>query len=106
MIRRLAERGGVTGLNYCESFLQENGKDSLATLEQIVAHAKYIVNVGGIECLGLGSDFDGIGNPVEMGDASGMPLLGEALGKAGFHESEIDKIFSGNVMRVYREVLG
>lgn len=105
MIRLLAERGGVIGLNFCEAFLQKGGGDALATLEQIVAHAKHIAKVGGIGCLGLGSDFDGISNPVEMKDASGMPGLADALCKAGFHESQVDLIFSGNVMRVYQEVL-
>ncbi len=104
MIHLLAERGGVTGLNYCGSFLRDEGCNP-ATLERIVAHAKHIANVGGIECLGLGSDFDGISNAVEMKDASGMQMLADALQKGGFTASETEKIFSKNVLRVYREVL-
>ena len=105
MIRALAERGGVIGLNYCASFLAQQQRDAMATIEQIAAHAKHIAKVGGIGCLGLGSDFDGIGNPVEMQDASGMIRLSDGLRKAGFHESEVDAIFSGNVMRIYEEIL-
>lgn len=128
MIKKLADRGGVTGLNYCGDFLRDPfsdeerteikekglaafaGKraqpDSNATLEDIATHARYIVNVGGIECLGLGSDFDGIPPYAGCPKADRMTELADALVKAGFHESEVDKIFYGNVFRLYREVLG
>ena len=52
-----------------------------------------------------GSDFDGIDNPVEFGDASGLPQLYDGLVKAGFSEDDADRIFYKNVMRVYREIL-
>lgn len=107
MIRALAECGGVTGLNFCADFLAMpvEGRKNGGTIEDVVRHARHIVNVGGIECLGLGSDFDGIPTHEELTGADKLPLLDEALKKAGFLASEREKIFSGNVLRLYRDVL-
>jgi len=108
MIRKLAERGGVTGLNFCADFLTEvpHGTKNPGTIAAIVDHARHIVNVGGIECLGLGTDYDGIDTHQELPDASHMPLLIDALKhQGGFTESELDRILGGNVLRVYRDVL-
>lgn len=77
----------------------------VSRIEDMIRHVKHIVNVGGIEVCGLGSDFDGIDNPVEFGDASGLPQLYDGLVKAGFSEDDADRIFYKNVMRVYREIL-
>ena len=103
MIEKLAQRGGVTGINYCSDFIHENS-DNLTRIEGIVDHIRHIVKVGGIDCVGLGSDFDGIGSTLEFGDCSGLPLLYEAL-KPYFSEEEIEKIFYKNVLRVYKENL-
>lgn len=107
MIRVLAEKGGVTGLNYCADFLADGaaGVPNEGTIEAVVRHAKHIVNVGGEDCLGLGSDFDGIPTHAELTGADKLPLLEDALSKAGFTRRQIEKIFSENVLRVYREVL-
>lgn len=107
MIRTLAEKGGVTGLNYCADFLSDGvpGISNEGTLEAIVRHAKHIVNVGGEDCLGLGSDFDGIPTHAELTGADKLPLLDRALSKAGFTQRQREKIFSENVLRVYREIL-
>ena len=107
MIRKLAERGGCMGLNYCADFLEETplGVHNPGTIAAIVRHAKHIVNVGGIDVLGLGSDFDGIDTHEELPGAQAMGLLWEALRKGGFSEDALDKIFCGNVLRVYRETL-
>lgn len=107
MIRALAERGGVMGLNFCTDFLTQvpTGLKNPGTIEEVVGHARYITAVGGIECLGLGSDFDGIDTHEELPGADAMGRLWEALVKGGFTESEADKIFNGNVLRLYKEAL-
>lgn len=107
MIRKLAERGGVMGLNFCADFLEEKpvGEPNPGTIAAVVRHAEHIVNVGGIEVLGLGSDFDGIDTHEELEGAQGMEKLSVALKKAGFTESRLDKIFRDNVLRVYRDTL-
>lgn len=108
MIRRLAERGGVMGLNYCADFLQEvpPGTENPGTIEAVVRHARHIAATGGIEVLGLGSDFDGIDTHRELPGAQSMEKLWEALRRSGFSEGQLDKIFWGNVLRVYADTLG
>ena len=107
MIVKLSERGGVMGLNFCADFLEEKplGEKNPGTIAAVVRHAKHIVNVGGIDVLGLGSDFDGISTHGELPGAQSMGLLWDALHDAGFSEGELDKIFYGNVLRVYKDTL-
>lgn len=107
MIRKLAERGGCMGLNFCADFLEEvpQGQENSGTIEAVVRHAKHIVNQGGVEVLGLGSDFDGISTHRELPGVQSMERLWDALHQAGFTQSDLDKIFCGNVLRVYRDCL-
>lgn len=107
MIKKIAERGGVIGLNFYPDFLTKVscGKTNPGTIAAVVEHAKYIMNVGGIDCVGLGSDFDGIDGHGELLDYSYLPRLEEAFYTAGFSESEVEKIFCKNVLRLYKEIL-
>jgi membrane dipeptidase len=107
MIRKLAERGGVMGMNYCPDFLVDTGSEAEAvgTIVSIVQNIKHIVSVGGYECIGLGSDFDGIPTHKELPDASYLPMLADALSKAGMKHHEIEAIFYKNVLRLYKDVL-
>ncbi len=109
MIRSLAEKGGCMGLNYCVDFLTEPVRGKKASVSEIlsaaVCHAKHIVKVGGIGVLGLGSDFDGIDTNEALPGVQSMEILWNALHGAGFAEDALEKIFSGNVLRVYREWL-
>ncbi len=106
MIQKLGNRGGVIGLNYCGSFLEEGADDQncKSTVSRMAEHARHITNLGGMECLGLGSDFDGISHNLEMKDCSMLPLLEASLKKAGFLTSDIEKIFYRNVLNLYKEV--
>ena len=103
MILKLAHRGGVMGLNYAAGFLGENAEKS--RIEDMVKHILYIKDLAGIDCIGLGSDFDGISQNLEMKNASYLPQLEQALKDAGLTTEEIEKVFYKNVLRVYREVL-
>lgn len=102
MIRTLADSGGVTGINFYGKFL---GDKTPGTLAEIIAHIKHIKNVGGIDCIALGSDFDGFDGGCEIEDASRFPKLVAALGKNGFTAGEIEKITWKNALRVIRETL-
>lgn len=108
MIRKLSERGGVMGLNFCPDFLEERpvGEKNPGTIAAVARHALHIARVGGMDVLGLGSDFDGIPTHGELPGAQSMERLWEALHRAGFSQSQLDKIFYGNVLRVYRDTLG
>lgn len=107
MIRKLAERGGCMGLNFCADFLEQvpTGEANPGTIDAVVRHAWHIVNIGGMEVLGLGTDFDGIDTHRELPGAQSMMLLWEKLHKSGFSEDNLDKIFEKNVLRVYHEII-
>lgn len=107
MIKKIANRGGVIGMNFCPSFLQEveDEKDAVGTIKAVVENIKHIISVGGYECVGLGSDFDGIPTHAELPDASYMPYLAEALLKEGMKQEVVEAIFYKNVLRLYKEVL-
>lgn len=102
MILKLASRGGVMGINFYGRFLKDNSSQSC--IDDIVKHILYIKDLAGIDCIGLGSDFDGIDGELEIKDASFYQLLYDAL-KVHLSEEEIEKIFYKNVLRVYKEVL-
>lgn len=104
MIRTIAGRGGVIGLNFYGCFLNPTN-DSHSTVARMAAHARHILNVGGCECLGLGTDFDGIGGELEIQDCSQMHKLADELTRQRFTITEIENILYRNVMRVYRELL-
>ncbi len=71
----------------------------------IVDHIDHIVKVAGIDSVGIGSDFDGIGDtPKGMEDVSHLPAIREELQRRGYKESEIRKIMGENFMRVFAAV--
>ncbi len=107
MIRKLAQRGGVIGMNYCGEFLDPEfyqKEEPKGTLSQIVDQILYIGKIGGYGCIGLGSDFDGIETHPDLKDASFLPILEDALWKAGLGQAEIEGIFYKNVLNLYQEV--
>ena len=98
----------MAGINFCASFLrdEEEGADPIhSECRDMVRHMKHMKQIGGIGCIGLGSDFDGITSIVEMKDCSGMQLLAEEMERQGFHTGEIEAVFYGNVLRLYKELL-
>ena len=102
----LAEHGGVMGMNFFAGFTSARAEEGgMCYRDDILAHMKHVVNVGGIECLGLGSDFDGIPTKVEWNDAAGMEFLLEGMLRTGFSQTECDKICRDNVLRLYSECL-
>lgn len=104
MIRTIAERGGVIGLNYYGKFL-ENESPYFSTAKRLAGHARHILNIGGKECLGLGSDFDGIDGELEIQNCSQLDMLIREFERQHFTADEIDNILGENVLRVYRELI-
>lgn len=102
MIRALAKKGGIMGINFYSNFL---GDKNIGTVEDIVTHIKHIKKVGGIDILALGSDFDGISTPVEFEDCSQLHQLYYGLIKNGFSEDEVDKIFYSNTLTFIKGIL-
>ena len=107
MIRVMAEKGGLVGLNYCSGFLDDQPRPELccSTTALMAKHAAHFKKVGGIEILGLGSDFDGIGGRLELDSCAKLPLLADALQKEGFTEDEVEAIFYRNAQRFFEDNL-
>lgn len=106
MIRALADKGGVMGVNFCEDFLcAGDERQPGMLLDAVVRHIRHIINVGGEDCCGLGSDFDGIESGQDLQTAADVEKLIRRLEQEGSSPRQIDKICRENVLRVYREIL-
>ena len=99
MMRALAEKGGVMGLNFYGPFLNPDGETRISYM---VDHLAHMVNVGGSEFAAIGTDFDGFDGVeiLEIKKVEEMERLWEALKVNGFTESQIDRIAYGNAKRV------
>jgi membrane dipeptidase len=81
------------------------GKIPPATLDDVVAQIDHAVKVGGIDHVGIGTDFDGVGCvPKELDSYSKFPALTRALLEKGYTADDIKKIYGGNLLRVMRAV--
>jgi len=98
-IRGLASKGGVIGVTFVPAFVDEK-KPSLSRL---IDHVDHIVDVAGIDHVGIGSDFDGGGTLLK--DVMELPKITERLLERGYGEGEVKKILGENFLRVLSEVL-
>ena len=77
-----------------------------ATLDDVLDHIDHVVKLAGIDAVGIGSDYDGVGDslPIGLKDVSSYPNLIEGLMLRGYSEDDIKKVLGGNLMRVWRTV--
>lgn len=103
----IRDSNGVVGLNFAVSFLREDGgRDPDTSLSVMADHIEYLVDTVGINCVALGSDFDGTIVPREIGDASGLPKLLGALQERGYKGDALKRIAWKNWVRVLRATWG
>lgn len=103
-VKALSDRGGVVGVTFVPNFLTNEGKN--ATIEDVLNHIDHFVEVGGINCVGIGSDFDGTRYlPYHLDGADKMSNITAGLVKRGYKETDILKILGGNFLRVFREIM-
>ncbi|MDR2292672.1 MAG: dipeptidase [Prevotellaceae bacterium] len=104
-IKEIARRGGVIGSVFYPYFLNNTDK---ATIKDVMKHINYIRNLtGNIDCIALGSDFDGIDiTPVGLENVSKFPNLTKALFDNGYSTDEITKILGTNALRVFKNICG
>lgn len=85
-----------------QKYLKNISKPSFTVIADMIDHA---VKVGGVDHVGLGSDFDGVDAiPAGMEDCSKLPNLVRELARRGYSEQDLVKILGGNVLRVMRRV--
>jgi membrane dipeptidase len=78
----------------------------MGSIPMVADHIDRVVDIGGIDHVGLGSDFDGVSNlPIGLEDASKLPSLIEELLRRGYSEEDVAKICHGNIFRVWNEVI-
>lgn len=99
-LKALAQNGGVIGMSYVPSFIDERSP----SLERLLDHIDHVANVAGIEAVGLGSDFDGGGTL--LADATEVPRITDGLLKRGYGEAEIRKVLGENTLRVLKAAIG
>ena len=78
--------------------------DPLATVKNVVDHIDHIVRIAGIDHVGIGCDFDGGGGIDGVFDVSEVMNITIELAQRGYSEQDIEKIWSGNILRVFAEV--
>lgn len=72
-------------------------------LSMLIDHIEYIINLVGVDYVGLGSDFDGISlTPQQLDDVTTYPLITKALVEKGYSKKDISKILGGNFLRVLK----
>ncbi len=109
LIRAISSNGGVICVNFCPEFLDEEywkgSKTEPPSIDKVMEHIEHIIEVGGIDCVGIGSDYDGMGPaPKGLEDVSKLPNLAEKLLKGGYNEIEVTKIMHDNFLRVFNHV--
>ena len=102
LIKLIANKGGVIGLNFAQSFL---GTSPVSRIDDIVKHGLYLINKGGEDVVALGTDFDGIKPNTEIKDASEMYRLYDAFKEAGLSVEQCEKLFWKNADRLLKEIL-
>jgi len=109
-VREVARlRGWTPGGKEAEDYERQYRRDHpfpAARLADFLKHVDHVVDLVGIDHVGLGSDFEGVGDtlPVGLKDASQYPNLILELLKGGYAEEDIAKICSGNLLRVWSAV--
>jgi membrane dipeptidase len=75
-----------------------------ATLDDVIAHAERVRDIAGIDHIGVGGDFDGVGSlPEGLHDVSTYPVLFEALSERGWSDQDLIKMAHGNVIRTFAD---
>lgn len=100
----IRESNGLVGLNFAVTMLRADGGDNVDTpMSDLVRHVDYLVDRLGVDGVAIGSDFDGAAIPAAIGSAAGLPVLIEALQRAGYGKADLDRICRDNWLRVLRQ---
>jgi membrane dipeptidase len=91
---------------FIEAFRKDN-PSAFADISIVVEHIDRVVKLAGIDHVGFGSDFDGVGDslPTGLKDVADYPNIIKLLLEKGYSESDIEKICSGNLFRVWQQVI-
>jgi microsomal dipeptidase-like Zn-dependent dipeptidase/gamma-glutamyl-gamma-aminobutyrate hydrolase PuuD len=102
-LRALASKGGVVQICLYKPFINED--TDKASLSDAIKHLKHIINVAGIDHVGIGSDFDGDGELIGCRAANELIQITMRLIAEGFDDASIAKIWGGNLCRCQLSVI-
>ncbi|MDD4030703.1 MAG: dipeptidase [Bacteroidales bacterium] len=102
-ILAIAGKGGLIQISIGRYFLSYQPKAEVG-LEHLLEHIKYVIDLAGIDHVGIGSDFDGGGGIVGVEDMGKMKAITRALLEQGYSEGDIGNLWGGNVLRLMEEV--
>jgi membrane dipeptidase len=112
MIRAVAARGGVIGINFFDKFLLPPGEYGTrrATLVDVTRHVQHVCDlVGNTTCVGIGTDMDGgLGReqiPEEIATSADLPRVAEVLSGAGFGDADVGRIMGANWLHFFNRAL-
>ena len=121
-LRAVARNGGVVNVNFYSAFIDSAflersealaGNDAAIralprpALSVLLDHFEHIIRVAGIDHVGIGSDFDGVGGllPQGMDDVTRLPLIVQGLLDRGYSEADVRKVLGGNMLRVMERAI-
>ena len=102
ILRAIAENGGVIQVCLVDEFLTRNPK--LSNIEDFMNHLCHIINVAGIDHVGIGSDFDGGGGVKGCNGDNDLIQITTRLIKRGYSDEDIEKIWGKNFLRILTQV--
>lgn len=103
-IRGLADKGGAICVNFV--FLSDSEADT--SVDTVIDHIDYIVNLVGPDHVGIGTDFDGLSSPPPRGleDVTRIYSITQGLTDRGYDRESVEKILGGNLVRIFSKVTG
>lgn len=92
--------------SYEKIYAAEHGPLPFASLDDVLDHFDHVVNLVGVEYVGIGSDYDGVGDslPIGLKDVQSYPNLVRGLLERGYSKDDIRKILGENLLRVWQAV--
>ncbi|MHB9029090.1 MAG: dipeptidase, partial [Candidatus Latescibacterota bacterium] len=100
-IKALAAKGGAMGVAFAPGFI--DAAKEKQTIDRLVEHIGYAVDLVGIDYVGIGTDYDGLGDIPVIPEVSQLVNLTRSMMEHGFSEEEIKKIWGGNFLRVLQK---
>ena len=106
-IEAIGGSGGMIGLNFANGFLRPDGLWRSDTgLDVLLRHLDRMIELAGIDHVGLGSDFEGARIPAAIGDVTGLTALQKAMGEHGYDDAMLRKLCFENWVGVLERVWG
>jgi membrane dipeptidase len=128
MLRAMRRNGGVVNVNFYSAFIDPDFLRKADSIEKVLQgpaanaaiqalprpsltvlldHFEHIIRVAGIDHVGIGSDFDGVGGllPQGMDDVTKLPLIAQGLLDRGYSEADVKKVLGGNMLRVMEQAI-